>query len=244
MIPITAKNFAGESIELSSAGGKFAIMKVDGLGPQTATISTQKMARHGTEFVHSTTDERNIVIYLAIGGDAAANRADLYKFLPPGLPVELTITTANGIGRIVGYPENNEVDPFAMVSTAQLSILCPDPFFKASPAAYNVSATPVVIKSSCPYDTGMVVTATFTEAAESFAVTNQTTGETLHLYKAFAVGDVLTIDTAQRTIKVNGVNAYNSKPIKDPWAMLRMGDNSIVCSHAATITFVDRFMGL
>lgn len=244
MIKITAINFMGESLELSP--DKYAIKKVTGLSPQGGTISTQKMARHGTEFNNSTTDERNIVIDLRILGDVEANRDALYNAFPTSLPVTLVIETDKKMASIVGYVETCEVDFFEVITVGQISIICPDPFFKTEEAAHEAGGTAAeaaIIKSSSPYETGYKVSVAFTGAASNFFMTNMTTREFLSVIHDFAAGDVLEIDTEERTVYINGVNAYNSKG-GTSWALLSHGENRIACNPAATIRHIDRYIGL
>lgn len=243
MIQITAINFAGERFVLSPAEDKYAIKKITGLSPQGGTIATQKMARHGTEYINSTTDERNIVIDLKILGDVEENRNALYAAFPPALPVTLEITTNTKKATIVGYTEENDADWFEMISTAQLSIICPDPFFRAQEATYEATEEEAaVVVSSCPYEAGYGVSVAFTEAVNIFILTNITTNEFLTINHNFEVGDTLEIDTEERTVYINGENAYNAK--SGDWALLRAGRNLIVPTAPATIKHTDRYIGL
>ena len=242
MIQITAINFAGERFILSPAEDKYAIKKVTGLSPQRGTIVTQKMARHGTEYINSTTDERNILIDLKILGDVEENRNALYAAFPPALPVTLEFVTRTKRASIVGYPEDNDVDFFEQLSAAQLSIICPDPFFRAQETAYDAGTEEVTVKSSCPFEGGYGVSVAFQEAVNGFTVTNHTTGEVLTINHEFAAGDVLEIDTEERTVYINGANAYNDKA--GDWALLQFGQNRLTTSAPATIKHTDRYIGL
>ena len=221
---------------------KYAIKKVSGLSPQGGTISTQKMARHGTEHINSTTDERNIVIDLKVLGDVEANREALYNIFPTSLPVTLEIQTYSKKATIVGYVETCEVDFFQRIAVGQISIICPDPFFKAATATYEAGTESRAIHSSCPFDSGYAVSVAFTKAASSFILRNTTLGATLTITHNFVAGDRLEIDTEERTVYINGVNHYNDKT--GTWALLRFGDNKITTSEPATITFTDRYIGL
>ena len=240
MIQIKATNFMGESLVLSPE--KYPIKKVSGLSPMGGTISTQKMARHGTEYINSTTDQRNIVIDLRVLGDVETNRDALYRVFPTSMPVTLELKTWKKTVTIVGYVETCEVDFFEMTAVGQISIICPDPFFKGSVATHEVGTAPVTVSSSCPHETGYRVAVTFREQVTIFALTNQTTGEQLIIRLRFNAGDVMEIDTEERTVYVNGINAYNSKA--GSWALLQLGENKLTANYPATITFTDRFIGL
>lgn len=242
MIRIKVTNSLGESLVLSPAEDKYAIKKVTGLSPQSGTISTQKMAKHGTEFVHSTTDERNIVIYLKVVGDVESNRDALYAAFPTSLDILLEFETPRKKAKIAGYVENCDVDFFEMIATGQISILCPDPFFKAETAEIQAGTEPATVKSSCPFESGYGVIVAFTEDADGFTLTNETTGETLTINHSFTAGDLLQIDTEERTVDINGENEYNSK--SGSWALLKFGQNIITASAPATIIFTDRYTGI
>lgn len=242
---ITVKNYKGDSHVLSPAPG-FFLERVTGLGPQSGTISRQKMATHGTIVSGTTTDERNIVIYLGLQQPVGQNRQLLYDMFPTALPVSLHFETDGRDCWIDGYTEMNEPDSFVIGPTAQVSIICPDPFFRALAKEYDTVGEAVDITSSCPFDLGYNVHAVFTAAAESFTLTNAATEEVLTINHAFAEGDVLDIDTEERTIRVNGENCYNDKPINSPWALLKQGENALTPSEGATVTvtFTDRYIGI
>lgn len=242
MIQITAINYAGERFVLSPAEDKYAIKKVSGLSPQNGTVSTQKMARHGTEFINGTTDERNIVIDLKILGDVEENRNALYEAFPPSMPVTLEFVTNTKRATIVGYTEECDLDWFEQVAMGQISVICPDPFFRAQEAAYDVGAAGTTVKSSCPFEGGYGVSVAFQEAVNGFTVVNTTTGDVLLIDHAFSAGDHLEIDTEERTVYINGENAYNDKT--GGWALLQFGQNSIATSAPATIKYTDRYIGL
>ena len=230
----------GESLVLSP--DKYAIRKVSGLSPQGGTISTQKMAKHGTEYVNSTTDERNIVIDLKVLGDVEENRDALYATFPSSLPVTLELQTVKKKATITGYVETCEVDFFEMITVGQISIICPDPFFYGQSGAYDIESTPMTVYSSSPFEAGYGVSVTFSEAVSSFTLTNGTTGEALIINHDFAAGDVMEIDTEERTVYINGKNAYNDK--SGDWALLKPGENQLTASSLATITHTDRYIGL
>ena len=242
MIAIKITNSLGESLVLSPAEDKFRIKKVSGLSPQGGTISTQKMAKHGTRFANSTTDERNIVIDLNVVGDIEANRDLLYIACPPSMDVIVELQTDKKHATIEGWVETCEVDFFQKITVGQISIICPDPFFKASEVAYAVDAEAVTVKSSCPFETGYGVSVAFTEAAEGFTLTNQSTGKALIITYDFVAGDILEIDTEERTVNINGMNAYNTK--SGDWNLLKYGDNQITASSPATLNFIDRYIGM
>lgn len=248
MLNITATNYKGDSLVLSPSDAYF-IEKITGLGPATATITTAKLAKHGTVYNSATKDQRNIVFYLTACYPAGENRRKLYQAFPPGLPVALRFKDGDLDVTIEGYTENTEPDAFVQGPTVQISVICPDPFYKREAQIIAVtSEAPAVLTSSCPFETGYHLTATFTAEEDSFSLMNAATGETLTIAGPFAAGDILEIDTATRTrrIIINGANGYNSKAPESPWAMLAEGENSLTVTAGCTceIKFIDRLDGI
>lgn len=134
---ITVTNENGESlpIDLFNPGESgFAVSNITGLGPVNATINTASYAtRDGSVFNSARLDNRNIVIsviYIANDGDTIENvRQRSYKFFPIKGKITLVIQTDNRCAKTVGYVESNEPDIFAERESAQISIICPDPYF-------------------------------------------------------------------------------------------------------------------
>ena len=110
------------------------VTKVEGLGPPKATINTLKVATFdGSIFNSSKLEQRNIVIALRPlpGPDVESKRLLLYRMFPVKGYVTIIVETDHRTGGIEGYVESNEPDIFSSEESIQVSILCPDPYFKA-----------------------------------------------------------------------------------------------------------------
>ena len=132
---VTVTNFLQESLKLNlrypEASG-LVIKKIDGLGPPKANINTTELSTMDGSVVNSTKiTSRNIVLELAylFAPTIEQVRQKTYKYFPIKKPLKLEILTDHRQAEIHGYVESNEPDIFSPMSGAQISIICPDPFF-------------------------------------------------------------------------------------------------------------------
>lgn len=129
---LKAKNDKGEVLNLSTSP-KYTVYKVTGLQPPSVAISSSSNATTDGSTVNSArVGTRNIVVYMTLEGDAEASRIELYKHFP--LKKRITLYFKNGSRDVYieGYVEVIECDLFAKRQIAQVSILCPQPYFKAA----------------------------------------------------------------------------------------------------------------
>lgn len=85
----------------------------------------------GSTYQGSTTLERNIVITAQMDGNYQENRDLLYKAFKPKSTGTFTYTEGDEI-RTIGYKvESIEIEEKGIVRGFFISLLCPDPFFKA-----------------------------------------------------------------------------------------------------------------
>lgn len=109
-----------------------SVRKIEGLGPAKATINANEVATiDGGIFTSARMQERNIVMTLGMMWDPLIedSRLRIYKFFPIKKPVTLEFWTDRRHAQCVGYIENNTPDIFSKDETAQISIICPDPYF-------------------------------------------------------------------------------------------------------------------
>lgn len=134
----TITNYLGDSIFLDIRRPEksgFLIKSVTGLGPSKATINTTELATTDGAFYNSArVTQRNIVFELMFvltenGEDIETVRQKTYRYFPLKHPVRIDIETDNRTLSIDGYTESNEPDIFSNKEGAQISIICPDPFF-------------------------------------------------------------------------------------------------------------------
>lgn len=108
------------------------VESITGLGPPDATINSNEVATmDGGIFTSARLQQRNIVIRLAMMFDPIIedSRLRTYRYFPVKKPVHLEFETDRRLAECEGYVETNEPDIFTKHETAQISIVCPDPFF-------------------------------------------------------------------------------------------------------------------
>lgn len=134
-------NEYGETItlELSNPWDTgLAITSISGLGPLKASVNTTELATMDGAILNSARiPARNIVFNFQLLEDKETSlvettRLRTYKYFPLKKTVTLLFVTDSRQGVITGIVESNEPDIFQKEETAQISIICNDPFFKAS----------------------------------------------------------------------------------------------------------------
>lgn len=130
MYRIILENMKGEKLELTN-NPAYTITSIDGLYPPSAAINTSTMATmDGSKFNSSRVNERNIVIELAIESPAEENRINLYKYIKAKQFIKLYYINDSRDVYIEGYVESMPIQLFEIKQKAQISILCPFPYFK------------------------------------------------------------------------------------------------------------------
>lgn len=114
----------------------FAITRIEGLGPPTATINTTDYAtKNGASFNSSRVGTRNIVLYITFLDSVMSIeelRQKSYEYFPVQGLIRIYFECENRTGYIDGYVESNEPDIFSSMESTQISIVCPDPLFHGS----------------------------------------------------------------------------------------------------------------
>lgn len=132
MYEFKVKNDKGEVTNLSTSP-KYEIYKITGLQPPAASINSSSNATTDGSTVNSVrVGTRNIVIYIELGGDIEESRLELYKIFPIKKNVTLYYKNGRRDVYIEGRVEVIECDQFTKKQIAQISILCPQPYFKAA----------------------------------------------------------------------------------------------------------------
>lgn len=141
---VTVTNFRGDSIELVLAEPEksgFAITNITGLGPGKATInSTEISTTDGALFNSARLSARNIVLSIRyMWKETIEDARQLsYRYFPIKSKVTLLFKTDNREAEIDGYVESNEPDIFSSEEGAEISIICPNPFFYSRESATTV----------------------------------------------------------------------------------------------------------
>lgn len=132
MYEVSVENHLGEKIDLS-ASSSYDVLKIDGLSPPPATLNFSTMANFdGGKFNSGQLQTRNIVFTIKIYPDVEENRIGLYKYFPSKKSVRIYYRNDRRDVYIDGIVEAVEIDPFSINETAQISIICPDPYWKES----------------------------------------------------------------------------------------------------------------
>lgn len=108
------------------------VKSVEGLGPGKATVNVNEITTtDGGIFASSRVSSRNIILTLGMMFHPQIEDARMitYRYFPIKKPVKLTFVTDYRSLFIEGYVEANEPDIFSEEETAQISIICPTPWF-------------------------------------------------------------------------------------------------------------------
>lgn len=133
---IVITNYLKESIRLTLDDpweSGLIVESIDGLGPPKADVNFTELATAdgGIENSERLTT-RNIVLNLRFLEKPTIEDTRLltYKYFPIKRKLTFHIETDNKICEIDGIVESNEPDIFSQEEGCQISILCPDPYFR------------------------------------------------------------------------------------------------------------------
>lgn len=220
MYTLTIENHKGEQLQLTQ-NPNYSITSVEGLPPPTANINTAVNANFdGSTYRSSRLNERNIVIMLAIEGDAEANRINLYQYIKAKKQCTLYYQNGSRNVSIVGYVESLEIAIFGEKETAQISIICPRPYFadvvqtildmSATSAMFEFPfaieeegiefstlavATESIVQNLGDVETGAVIVFHATGTASNPVIYNLDTAEFFKVNIDMSAGDLLVIST-------------------------------------------------
>ena len=129
------ENKIGEVLRLTQDESEYQIVRIEGLNPPNAQINTLSMANiDGARFNSSKLETREIVITIQLNGAGAvveANRQKLYRFFPTKDWCKFYYTNNFRDVFIEAYSNTVDVCPFDNAQQMQISIICPQPYFKS-----------------------------------------------------------------------------------------------------------------
>ena len=234
----------------------YAITGVEGLTPVAANINTSTAGiNDGVVYNSARLGYRNIVLTIRITQDAEKNRIKLYNFFQTKQFCTLYFSNDTRDVYISGYVETFECDLFVLGQTAQISIICPNPYFKnisetvnsgsAVTAAFEfpkaftnvefsteTANTTVTIPNNGDVSAGMDILINFTGNVSIPVIRNAKTGEFYRLNRDFVTGDKVTINTrnGEKSVILTrfGVNfnIINAVDAAASWLQLRCGNNA------------------
>ena len=122
------ENAAGDQINMTATANQYMTSQIEGLNPPPGTISTSSYAgMDGSYLNNAFIEKRNVVIHFEMRGIGVEKRRhQLYKVVKPSRYVKVYYKTAGIDVFTEGYVETCEVNNFEMLTTGQISILCPD----------------------------------------------------------------------------------------------------------------------
>lgn len=222
MFTLKIENIKHDILELTQNEGFYQVLSVTGLNPPNAQINTSKIAgMDGAKFNSSKLEERNIVITLKINGDIETNRINLYRYFNTKQWCKIYYKNESRDVYIEGYVETCESNLFVNNEQMQISIICPNPYFKGleeivddisktiaafefpfaidinNPIEFSTIDTSKItrVDNNSESETGVIIEIDVLDSCNKIQLNNISTGEIFTLKYAFLEGDKITIDT-------------------------------------------------
>lgn len=248
------ENEYNNQLQLSQNENKWQLTSVTGLNQPPANIATSIIPNFdGARFNSSRLEPRNIVITMAIKGNVETNRMLLNSviFSKRYIKVYYQNNTLNVY--LEGYVESFEYDVFEQGVMAQISIICPDPFWRDVETNTSV-LTPIINLFEFPFaipeegipfgeiianitniiqnngsaNTGAIITINSDYTVLNPSITNTTTGQTMLINEELTNNSQIIISTirGKKSIYMDGINIINKLDGSSEWIELVPGDNS------------------
>ena len=220
----TAKiqNKNGQILVLTQKEQVYQLQSIEGLNPPQGTVNTTVIVgMDGALYNSAKLQTREIVITMKINGEVEQNRLALYSYFRTKEWCRFFYTNESRNVYIDGYVTNVECSIFAQEEIAQITILCPAPYFSdLTEIIDDISSTvslftfPFTINQTEPIpiselienrqanvingsetEVGIKIEVTFYSSATSIEIRNATTGEDITVNYDFQNLDVLKIVT-------------------------------------------------
>ena len=230
------ENLSGEQLNITTTANQYMTSKIDGLNPPAGTISTSTYAGMDGSFLNNAfIEKRNLVISFEMRGIGLEKRRHaLYRVVKPSRYIKVFYKTAGIDVYTEGYVETCEISNFDTLTSGQISIICPNPYWYSTSAVYAYYSQVTGAfhfpfpKSDAPFPLGVYSTTDniiiqndgdetgFTIRLEAFddaltpTIYNADTGEYLQIRGELLKGDIITITTktGNKTVTLtrNGVD--------------------------------------
>lgn len=242
MFEAKIENVKNDILTLTGNETDYQIISITGLNPPNAQINTSTIAGlDGVRYNSSKLNTRNVVITLKLNGSGStveANRQKLYSFFATKEWCKFYFKNDNRDVYIEAYVENFECDLFTNRQTAQISLICPQPYFKAMKEVIN-DISKVLARFKFPFtinrnnpipfseieldkvtnvyndsesETGLIIEISVLDKVKAIEIRNTITGENFILKYDFIEDDKITINTnkGQKSVSLlrNGIT-YN-----------------------------------
>lgn len=239
----------------------FYIESIEGLGPADASIITMDMvSMAGSLFNTSRVQKRNIVLNIGMYENNIDNlnveelRVKSYRYFPIGRQVKLEFNTELRSVYIYGYVEKNQPNIFAEREKSQISIVCPNPWFKSKYGMITSLTGPntYYMEYSGDVDTGIEISLYFTEdlqgrvvisnSSGTFEINNELVKKINGLSSGIIRGDIVNINTNNGTksifLKRGDVSTslLNIVGRNHNWIQIHKGGNDINISSPSNFT--------
>lgn len=172
MFSLIVENARGQSFTLTHREGEYQVISIDGLNPPKATITSNTVAgMDGARFASSKLEERNIVITIKINGDVEANRLYLYQYFRTKQYCKIYFENGARSVYAEGYVETMECGLFENGQRMQVSIICPDPYFKSiNEIVHDISQIIALFEFPFAFGANGVEEETITDDAIEFSI--------------------------------------------------------------------------
>jgi hypothetical protein len=227
------------NIEEADPDEILVIKSISGLTPADVTLFTGDFARNGGYYQGRRTGKRNPVIVFKMNPDYEQDievsdiREMLYQqFYEPQAfsdGVQVLLRDDRKPDRyFVGYTEKYAGEIFDKSTEAQISLVCVDPFILSTEETTGSDAagwTTLPLTYDGSADAGLDMTFLVKTATNSMTV--DLNGQKMVLNKAFAVNDVIEINTVEgsRAIRQNGTDVMVALASGSDWIQLTEKDN-------------------
>lgn len=240
MFNFSVENSKGQKLELNHCEDRYQIISIDGLNPPNATIKKNTIAgMDGSKIASMKLEDRNIVILVKINGDVEENRHYLYKFFGTKKYVKIYYKNSHRDVYTEGYVETIENNPFSESQTMQVSIICPDPYWRdVNLIEYRKKYTEAqfTIGYAGDDDCDVVIEFEPQEDVSNFGMNYESEDQGLGYITIkgnYTSGDKIIVYSNKNkrmvTLTRNGVTSNILKKItyKNKWPVLHPGDNKI-----------------
>lgn len=209
----------------------YQVLDIVGLNPPKAQINTTTIVGlDGAVFNSAKLETRNIVLTIKINGDVETNRLHLYSLFRTKEWCRFYYSNGSRDVWIDGYVDSVECGLFTNDEQAQISIICPYPYFKSVdeiiddisntvaafhfPFSINVNepipfstfelARETVVYNDSSSETGLEIEVYFSNTVNKIEIKNTRTGEDFTLVYPFVDGDRVVINTnkGQKSVRL------------------------------------------
>lgn len=222
MFTAKIENSSGNVLTLTGNEPVYQVIDITGLNSPNAQINTTTIVGlDGAVFNSSKLETRNLVLTIKINGNVETNRLLLYSYFRTKDWCKFYYSNNSLDVSIEGYVESVECNLFTNNEIAQISILCPYPYFRSLseviedssnvlkmfvfPFSINIgepiiisnldSETGVAVYNGSESETGVVVYLDFHNSASSIEIKNVITGDDFEINYSFLENDTVIINT-------------------------------------------------